>query len=120
MSFEYTVYGDVKFELSYSEEELRAIIMGYIESKQDEGSFTYLKLCRFLIDKASQDGHLQGAKQGVYYESPQLKPAQYTRVSRILWSFILSGKVFVDFYSNEYVSHSPNDTSFGIIQDNKK
>lgn len=120
MSFEYTVYGDVKFELSYSDEELKDIIMGFIRANQEEGSFTYLRLCRFLIETASQDNHLQGAKQGVYYQSPQLKPAQYTRVSRILWSFILSGRVFVDFYNNEYVSHSPDDTTFGIIQDIEK
>jgi hypothetical protein len=117
MSFEYTIYGDVRFELSYSDQELGDKVLSYIKSKESEESFTYLSLCRSLIESATEDKHLKGARDGVYYQSPQLKPSEYTRVSRILWKFILSGKVFVDFYNNEYVARDSGDTTFGIITD---
>lgn len=117
MSFEYTIYGDVTFELSYSDQELGDRILNYIRSKKEEGLFTYLRLCRALINKAIEEDRLIGAEKQVYYQSPQLNPAQYTRVSRLLWKYILEGKIFIDFYNNEYVAHSPNDTTFGINQD---
>ncbi len=117
MSYEYTIYGDVTFILSYSDKELGDKILAYIRSKKEDGMFTYLKLCRSLIGVAIQEGSLVGAKKEVYYQSPQLKPSEYTRVSRLLWKYILEGKVFIDFYNNEYVAHSPNDTTFGINQE---
>lgn len=117
MSFEYTIYGDVRFELSYTDEQLGEKVLSFIESKKGEGSFTYLSLCSSLIDSAREDKLLKGARDGVYYQSPQLIAAEYTRVSRILWRFILLGKVFVDFYNNEYVARDSSDTTFGIISD---
>ena len=117
MSFEYTIYGDVSFELSYNDQELGDKILSYIQSRKGEGMFTYLKLCRSLIASAINEDSLVGAQKGVYYQSPQLKQSQYTRVSKILWKYILEGKIFIDFYNNEYVAHIPNDTTFGINQD---
>ena len=117
MSFEYTIYGDVMFELSYSDDVLGERILTYIRSKKEDGMFTYLKLCRALIYKAIEEGCLVGAEKQVYYQSPQLTPAQYTRVSKLLWKYILEGKIFIDFYNNEYVAHSSNDTTFGINQE---
>jgi|GEM_PF-1288924 len=117
MSFEYTIYGDVMFGLSYSDEKLGDTIMSYIISKKENGTFTYLRLCRALIENAIEEGSLEGAEKHVYYQSPQLKPSEYTRVSKMLWKYILEGKIFIDFYNNEYVAHSPNDTTFGINQD---
>lgn len=117
MSFEYTIYGDVMFEFNYSDQELGDRILNYIRSKREYGLFSYLKLCRSLIDVAGREDCLVGAKKEVYYQSPQLKPSEYTRVSRLLWKYILEGKIFIDFYNNEYVAHSPNDTTFGINQE---
>lgn len=117
MSFEYTIYGDVMFEFKYSDQELGDRILNYIRSKREDGLFTYLKLCRSLISLAIQEECLIGAEKHVYYQSPQLKPSEYTRVSKLLWKYILEGKIFIDFYNNEYVAHSPNDTTFGINQE---
>lgn len=114
MSFEYTIYGDVSFELSYNDQELGERILAFIRSRKEDGMFTYFKLCRALIYQAIEEGSLVGAEKQVYYQSPQLKPAEYSRVSKLLWKYILEGKIFIDFYNNEYVAHSPNDTSFGI------
>jgi len=118
MSFEYTIYGDVRFDVNYNDAELNDFIISYIKSKKDEGSFTYLRLCKSLINTAVKDGRLDGAKPNTYYQSPQLKPSQYTRISKLLWDFILNGIIFIDFYNNEYVAHIPNDTTFGIIKEN--
>lgn len=114
MSFEYTIYGDVMFGLSYSDEVLGDKVLSYIMNKKEDGTFTYLRLCRSLITTAIDEGTLVGAEKHVYYQSPQLAPSEYTRVSKVLWKFILEGKIFIDFYNNEYVAHSPNDTTFGI------
>lgn len=117
MSFEFTVYGDVRFDVSYSDDELNVFIIEYIQSRTKEGYFTYLKLCRSLIETAVKENRLVGAKSNTYYQSPQLKPNQYTRISRLLWRLILQEKIFIDFYNNEYVAHFPNDTTFGINND---
>lgn len=117
MSFEYTIYGDVVFELSYSDQELGDRILAYIRSKKEDGLFTYFRLCHSLISVAIEEGCLIGAEKQVYYQSPQLSPSQYTRVSKMLWKYILEGKIFIDFYNNEYVAHSPNDTTFVINQE---
>lgn len=114
MSFEYTVYGDVRFDVNYDDEELRNYILSYINLHTEEGYFTYLKLCRSLLETAIKEGRLVGAKDNTYYQSPQLKPAQYRRISQLLWKYILDEVIFIDFYNNEYVAHIPNDTTFGI------
>lgn len=114
MSFEYTIYGDVRFDVDYNDAELNNLILSYIRSKKDEGSFTYLRLCKSLINAAVKDGRLVGVKPNTYYQSLQLKSAQYTRISMLLWNFILKGVIYIDFYNNEYVAHIPNDTTFGI------
>lgn len=117
MSYEYTVYGDVMFGLAYSDNELGENILSYIRAKKEAGTFTYLRLCQSLMDNALKEGKLVGAEKQVYYQSPQLKSSEYTKVSKLLWKFILEGKIFIDFYNNEYVSQSPNDTTFGINQE---
>lgn len=117
MSFEYTIYGDVSFNLSYTDQELEDKILSFIQSKESEESFSYLSLCRFIIEAAHQEERLKGAKREVYYQSPQLQPTEYTRISRLLWKFILAGKIFVDFYNNEYVAPATGDTILGIIAD---
>lgn len=117
MSYEFTVYGDVMFGLAYSDNELGDKILSYIKSKKESSTFTYLRLCQSLIDNAFMEGNLEGAEKQVFYQSPRLKPSEYTRVSKMLWKFILEGKIFIDFYNNEYVSQSPNDTTFGINQE---
>ena len=118
MSFEYTIYGDVVFDLSYTDEEMSDRILKYISLNKKDGYFTYHRLCRFIITLALAEDRLVGADKNVYYQSPQLDPSQYTRVSKILWRHILDGKIFIDFYNNEYVTNIPNDTRFGINQDN--
>ena len=117
MSFEYTVYGDVLFDVTYNDKELDDFILSYVKTHAEEGYFTYLKLCRSLLETAIKDGRLEGANDNTYYQSPQLKPNQYRRISMLLWKHILDGVIFIDFYNNEYVAHSPNDTTFGITQE---
>lgn len=117
MSYDFIVYGDVRFDISYSNEELKSMILLYITSKISEGSFTYLRLCKSIIETAVKENRLVDAKRKTYYQSPQLKAKEYTRISRLLWDLILEGKIFIDFYNNEYVAHIPNDTTFGINED---
>ena len=114
MTYEFIVYGDVRFNVDYSIDELKSFILSYIETNKEVGSFSYLRLCRALIDTAVKEGRLEGAQKNTYYQSPQLKPEVYSQISCLLWNFILSGKIFIDFYSNEYVTQIPNDTIFGI------
>lgn len=39
MSYEYTIYGDVTFELAYSDIELGEKILSYIRAKKETGTF---------------------------------------------------------------------------------
>lgn len=117
MSYEFIIYGDVRFDICYNDEELEALILSYVRSKINEGSFTYLKLCKSIIETAVKERRLKDARENTYYQSPQLKAKQYTRISQQLWHLILDGKIFIDFYNNEYVARIPNDTTFGINED---
>lgn len=120
MSYEFIIYGDVRFDVSYDDNELSSFILSYIKNQSNVGTFTYLHLCRALIETAIEEKRLIGAKANTYYQSPQLKPSQYTRVSMLLWRYILKGIIFIDFYNNEYVAHMANDTTFGINKESLK
>ena len=117
MQYRITRYGDSSFDLAYQDEEMMELIAKYIEQRKKSGVmyFTYYTLCRHILNKANEEKKLKNLEPHTYYESPVLSQTEYTRVSRLLWSFILGGKLFVDFSNHSYTAHYQNDTVIGII-----
>lgn len=119
VSYSVTQYGETQFGLRYDDEALKIIIDSFIQTKRDEKTyfFTYYSLCRHILMLADKEDKLIGKEPNTYYQQPNLSSKQYTRISRLIWDFILERKVFVDFSNNAYIPHYENDTVFGIMED---
>lgn len=117
MSIQITVFGESHFELKYSDEEVKQKIDGYIQDLKLKNIdyFTYYTLCKWLLEDAIQNNSVINYDNNTYYESPMMVRREYTRVSRLLWEFILSGSLYVDFFDNHSIARYDNDTTFGII-----
>jgi hypothetical protein len=101
--YNHTIYGDVYFETSYTDNELKEFILSYV--KKEEFS-TYNHLCRNLINDAVINNRLVGSDPEIFYQSPQLQPSEHIRVSKLLWDFILNGDIFINFHNNQFVFNS--------------
>lgn len=117
MSIQITVFGESHFELKYSDEEIKQKIDGYIQDlkRKDRYYFTYYTLCKWILEDAIQNDSVINFDHNTYYEIPLMDRKEYTRVSRMLWGFILGGKLFIDFFDNHSITRYDNDTTFGII-----
>lgn len=119
VSYSVTRYGESRFGLKYSDEELKGIISSFIQKQrsQDIDYFTYFTLCKYILQSADKSDKLSGKDPNTYYQQPNLNQKEYTRISRLIWNFILDKKIFVDFSNNAYIAHYENDTVFGIMED---
>lgn len=122
INYSISQFGETNFGLKYNDQELKSLIGYYIQQKKNENTyfFTYLKLCKHLLAIADQANELVGKEAHVYYQTPDLSQKEYTRISRLLWDFILDRKIFVDFSNNAYIAHYENDTVIGIINNNNE
>lgn len=118
VSYNVTQYGESRFGLKYNDEELTGIIDSFIKKQksQDIDYFTYYTLCKFILITAEKSDRLNGKEPNTYYQQPNLNQKEYTRMSRLIWNFILDRKIFVDFSNNAYIAHYENDTVFGIME----
>lgn len=119
VNYSVTQYGEARFGLNYNDEELTCVIDSFIQNKKNnkDDYFTYFTLCKFVLETADIAGKLNGKEANTYYQQPNLSQKEYTRISRLIWDFILGRKVFVDFSNNAYIAHYDNDTVFGIMDD---
>lgn len=119
VSYTVTQYGESRFGLKYEDEELKSIINAFIQlqRKVKDYYFTYYTLCRHIMLLADKEDRLNGKDANTYYQQPNLSGKEYTRISRLIWDFILEKKIFVDFSNNAYIPHYENDTVFGIMED---
>ena len=119
VSYSVTQYGESRFGLNYSDEKLKGIIGAFIEKQRSDKKyyFTYYTLCRYVLNLADREFMLLGKEDNTYYQQPNLSQKEYTRISRLIWVFILDKKIFVDFSNNAYIAHYENDTVFGIMED---
>ena len=117
MAIQITVFGESHFELKYSDEDLKQKIDGYIQDlkSKEEYYFTYYTICKWILEDAINNEEVKNYDKQTYYEIPILSRKEYTRVSRLLWGFILGNKLFVDFFDNHSIARYDNDTTFGII-----
>ena len=118
VSYTVTQYGESRFGLQYEDEELKSVINAFIQAQRKEKDyyFTYYTLCRHIMLLADKENKLKGKEANTYYQQPNLSPKEYTRISRLIWDFILDKKIFVDFSNNAYIPHYENDTVFGIME----
>ena len=119
VNYNVTQYGEAQFGLHYSDEQLIIVIEKFI-TKQKELKmyfFTYYTLCKYVLKVANDEDQLTGKEPNTYYQQPNLSQKEYTRISRLLWGFILDRKIFVDFSNNSYIPHYENDTVIGIMED---
>lgn len=119
VSYSVTQYGESQFGLRYSDEELSDIIGTFIKKQKsmDIDYFTYYTLCKHVLVYADKEGKLLGKELNTYYQQPSLSQKEYTRISRLIWNFILGRRIFVDFSNNAYIARYDNDTVFGIMED---
>lgn len=117
MAIQITVFGESHFELKYTDEDIRNIIDRYIQDlkSREKYYFTYYTICKWILDEAIKNEAAKNFDPHTYYEIPIMSRKEYTRVSRLLWEFILEKKLFVDFFDNHSITRYDNDTTFGII-----
>ena len=119
VNYSVTQYGESRFGLKYNDDELSSIIDSFIKKQreQDIDYFTYFTLCRYILVTADKSDMLIGKEANTYYQQPNLNQKEFTRISCLIWNFILNRKIFVDFSNNAYIAHYENDTIFGIMKD---
>lgn len=119
VNYTITQYGETKFGLQYSDEELLGVINLFVQKKKEEKAdyFTYYTLCKYILILAERENRLIGKESNTYYQQTNLSQKEYTRISRLLWQLILNQKIFVDFSNNAYIAHYENDTVLGIMND---
>lgn len=119
VNYSVTQYGEARFGLQYNDEELKDVIGEFIQTQRNNNNnyFTYYVLCKYILELADRTNKLLGKDANTYYQQPNLSQKEYTRISCLIWDFILERKIFVDFSNNAYIAHYDNDTVFGIMED---
>lgn len=118
VNYSVTQYGESRFGLKYKDEELSGIIEDFIQKQKSReiNYFTYFTLCKYILIQADKTDQLVGKMANTYYPQINLDQNAYTRISRLIWIFIMDRKIFVDFSNNAYIAHYENDTVFGIME----
>lgn len=108
-----TVYDPNPVPVTYSNDELKMVVSDFIDDIESE--FSYTRLCSYIIDRAISEKKVRNAET-TQYSSRNLNPRVSIEVSRVLWDFIWSKKIFIAFGSNPYIASNNNDVRFMPIK----
>ena len=102
---EYHYYSSKPLELSYSDEELEAVIDDYL-MQVGTATFPFSNLCDSVMYAAKNAGKIKEVPNTVYF-SMNLSEKEYDRISLILWKKIWERKLILNFHkassnSNNY------------------
>ena len=112
-----TTYSGSPIKLPLEDRELLKIIREYVLNLE-QGSFSYLQLCDYLVKKSSVN--VSDGQQGhVVYLVKRLSPSDYSRISRLLWQLLWEKVICIDFYENPYQPKRNDDTVFLICNQNE-
>lgn len=104
--------GTTALHVTYSDEELRERVLGYIDRSNDGIGFK--DICTYILTDARKENKLD-VPESSGYEWEALDRKDVLRIDRILWQAILDGKLMIDFDTSNY---DAVDTYFVKILDN--
>lgn len=92
--------GTTALDLTYTDDEIRDKILGYMASKDDGVGFR--DICTFILTQAQAEGRIDGEKSDEMYQWESLSHMDVMRVDRILWQLIWKHQLVIDFDSSHY------------------
>ena len=104
MDYEFTHYGDIKFNLSYEDWELKEKIISIISTSNDyiiTPDYIARKLLEIAFDE-NRENRVISAESNTIYPQAYLTDQQLGKVSRIIWDLIIEGKIMYDFFTKEF------------------
>ncbi len=105
-----TKYGRTPLGLSYSDEQLRSVVAGFICIAPS--TFRYMELYNYVMDRALHEDMFQ-KEPYTRYTNIVLTDYDEHRLSMILWEMIWDEKIVIEFRNN--INHQSHDTVFGVV-----
>ena len=102
MDFRY--YTSEPLELSYTDEELEAVIDDYLK-QVGTISFPFTDLCDSVMHAAKSAGKIKSVPNTVYF-SMNLSEKEYDRISLVLWKKIWERKLILNFHKTSSISNN--------------
>lgn len=91
--------GVTALRVTYTDEELRVKVLGYIDSKNDGVGFR--DICDNILTFAEDEGKLAGG-DGEQYQWMELDRADVVRIDAVLADAIADRKIMIDYNTTHY------------------